>query len=95
MKRPRRSSDSKKSVPFKPSAINLSEANFNFGAMKSPKTQPRKSGKGVVVASGKKVAATPMNNGIGRKSTGIGSTQKPTSRSFNLQQALVVYLDAK
>ena len=80
MKRPRRSSDSKKSVPFKPSALNLGETNFNFGAMKSPKTQPRKSGKGVTAASGKKVTATPLAAGINRKSTGISSTQKPTSK---------------
>ena len=80
MKRPRRSSDSKKSVPFKPSALNLGEANFNFGAMKSPKTQPRKSGKGVVAASGKKVTATPLAAGATRKSAGISSTQKQTSK---------------
>ena len=76
VKKPRDVS-SNKTTPFKPTVVNLSEANFNFGGVKCPKTVPRISPKSVVSSVVKK--STP--NAVRRKSTSNTAAKKPLSKN--------------
>lgn len=85
VKKPRDVS-SNKTTPFKPTVVNLSEANFNFGGVKCPKTVPRISPKSVVSSVMKK--STP--NAVRRKSTSNTAAKKPLTTPFKFTGALNV-----
>ncbi|WAR19348.1 NUSAP-like protein [Mya arenaria] len=73
-----RKSNPNKTTPFKPTVINTSQMNLNFGAKKSPKTLPRQPPKSVIST---KVKSVVINAPV-RKSTGSVAPRKSAATPF-------------
>jgi len=67
-----------KTTPFKPSIINTSHINLNFGAKKSPKTLPRSSHVSFTAAANKS-----KENKQTRQSTDAGKSRKSAGIVFS------------